>query len=78
LKPTVFGLLNNFIRGMGVVVQLLEAPLRQGPIMTILASQVATRTGDAQPKMAGDEMVERRLFNGTDIDGAGFPVDNRI
>jgi hypothetical protein len=78
LKPVVFGLLDNFTRSMGVMVQLLEAPLRQGPVMTIFTSQIATRTGDAQPKMPGDKMIERRLFNGTDIDGAGFPVDNRI
>jgi hypothetical protein len=63
---------------MGVMVQLLEAPLRQRPVMTILTSQIATRARDAQPEMAGDEMIEGRLFNGTDIDGAGFTVDNRV
>ncbi len=34
----------------------------------MLTSEVATGTGDAEPEVAGNEMIKRRLFNGADID----------
>jgi len=48
------------------------------PILTVLASQIATRTGDAEPEMPGDEMVERCFFNWTYVDNGRPTIDKTV
>ena len=60
------------------MIQFFEPLLREMPVLAVFTSQVATRTGDAKPKMAGDEMVERCLFNGTDIDSSRIAIYESI
>ena len=60
------------------MVQLLEALVGEMPVLAMFAPQVATRTGKTQPKMAGDEMVERRFFNWANIYNRRFPINNGI
>jgi hypothetical protein len=48
------------------------------PVLAVFASQIATRTGDAEPEMAGDEMIKRSFFNRTDVDDGRSTIDKCI
>jgi len=58
--------------------QFLKALLGEMPVLTMFASQIAIRTGDAEPKMAGDEMVKRGLFNGSDVNNSRIAIHESI
>jgi len=60
------------------MIQFFGPLLREMPVLTVFTSQVATRTGDAEPKMAGDEMVDRSFLNGADIDDRRIAIDEGI
>jgi hypothetical protein len=48
------------------------------PVLTIFASEITTGTGDTQPEMAGEEMIERGFFNRANIHNRGFPINDGI
>ena len=60
------------------MIQFFEPLLREMPVLTVFTSQVATRTGEAEPKMAGDEMVDGSFLNGADIDDGRIAIDEGI
>ena len=60
------------------MIQFFKAFLRKVPVLTVFASQIATCTGNAEPEMAGDKMVERGFFYGTDIDNRRFSIDKSV
>ena len=48
------------------------------PVLTVFTPEVAAWTGEAETGVARNEMVERSFFNGADINGAGFSVNDRV
>jgi hypothetical protein len=48
------------------------------PVLAMFASQVATCTGDAEPEMAGEEVIERCLFDGAYINNGRFTIDKSV
>jgi hypothetical protein len=48
------------------------------PVLAIFAAEVATGTGEAEPGVTGDKMIERCFFYGTDIHRTGFSIDDGI
>jgi hypothetical protein len=45
------------------MIQFFKIFLRKVPVLAVFASQIATRTGETEPEMAWDEMVEGGFFN---------------
>jgi hypothetical protein len=48
------------------------------PVLAIFTPEIATGTGDTEPEMTWEEMIERRLFNGANIHHRGFPINDAI
>jgi hypothetical protein len=48
------------------------------PVLTILASEITTGTGDTQSEMAREKMIKRCFFNRTNIHNRGFPINDGI
>ena len=71
-------LLNDLFRSIRVAVLLFRTALGEMPVLTIFASEITTGTGDAQPEMAGKEMIERCLFYRTNINHRGFSINDCI
>jgi|PlaIllAssembly_1097288.scaffolds.fasta_scaffold3152577_1 hypothetical protein len=60
------------------MIQFLKALLGEMPVLTVFTSEVATGTGDAEPKMTGDEMVDGSFLNGADIDDRRMVISQSI
>jgi hypothetical protein len=61
-----------------MVVQFFKTLLRKIPVLTMFAFQIAARTGETEPEMAGNEMVERCLFNGTYVNNGRLTIDKSV
>jgi hypothetical protein len=48
------------------------------PVLTMFTSQIATRTCDAESEMARNEMVERCLFDGPDVNNRRLTINEGI
>ena len=60
------------------MVQFFKTLLREIPVLTVFASQIATRTGYAKPEMAGDEVIERGFFDGPDVNNRRTTIDQSV
>ncbi len=60
------------------MIQILKARLGEMPVLTMFASQIATRTRDAEPEMTRNEMIDGRLFNGADIDNRRIAINQSV
>lgn len=60
------------------MIQFLKALLGEMPVLTMFASQVATRAGDAESKMAGNKMVKGCFFNRAYINDRRFTVNESV
>ena len=69
---------NDFGRRIGVIIQFLKTSLRKMPVLAIFAAEVATGTGEAEPGVTGDEMVERRLLNRSNVNDSRFSINDGI
>ena len=72
------GLFDSLFRSIRVAVLIFRTALREMPVLAIFTPQVATCTGEAQPEMAWDEMIEGGLFNRPNINDRRFAINDRI
>jgi hypothetical protein len=69
---------NDFGWRIRVKIQFLKASLRKMPVLAIFAAEVTTGTGEAEPGVTGDEMIEGRFFNRANVNDSRFSIDDGI
>ena len=60
------------------MIRFLKALLGKMPVLTMFTSEVATGTGDAEPEMTGNEMIDGSFLNWADINDRRITIDKTI